>query len=74
MARYPAMPLLAPRLAPVATVFLDDSIRQDERTTADRWQAEFEDFARIDMPLEKGMSLFHRSDLSHGLDLSMFVT
>jgi hypothetical protein len=72
-ARYPAMHLLAPRMAPVATVFLDDSLRGDEQAIADRWQEEFDDFVRAEVPLEKGMSVFHRSDVSRRPDSSLFT-
>jgi protein-L-isoaspartate O-methyltransferase len=36
-ARYPALPLLVDRLAPGATVLLDDLDRADEREIAQRW-------------------------------------
>lgn len=41
LARYPAGPLLFPRLAPDAVVFLDDYGRESERRTVDRWRQEF---------------------------------
>jgi hypothetical protein len=40
LARYPAVPLLLPYLAPDAAVFLHDGSRADEAETARRWGAE----------------------------------
>ncbi len=40
LARYPALPRLADRLTPGATVFVDDGDRPDEREMVRRWQAE----------------------------------
>ena len=40
LSRYPALPQLLPRLAPGATLFLDDAARPDERAIVARWQAE----------------------------------
>ena len=39
--RYPALPMLAARLAPDAAILLDDADRDGERWTLDRWLAEF---------------------------------
>jgi predicted O-methyltransferase YrrM len=38
--RYPALPLLAPRLAPGALVFLDDIHRAGEQAVLERWERE----------------------------------
>ena len=38
--RYPALPLLAGRLAPGATVILDDAEREGERWVLERWERE----------------------------------
>jgi hypothetical protein len=38
--RYPALPLLADRLAPGATVILDDALRDGERWVLERWERE----------------------------------
>jgi predicted O-methyltransferase YrrM len=40
LARYPALPQLADRLAPGSVVFVDDGDRPDEREMVRRWQAE----------------------------------
>lgn len=54
LARWPALPLLQARLAPRATVFLDDGDRADERETARRWK-EAHPAATLDhLPLEGG--------------------
>jgi predicted O-methyltransferase YrrM len=42
LARYPALPLLADRLAPGAVVVLDDGKRRAERATAERWAQELQ--------------------------------
>jgi predicted O-methyltransferase YrrM len=42
LARYPAVPVLASRLAPGCVVVLDDGARSDERAIAERWATEFE--------------------------------
>lgn len=39
-ARYPALPLLAPHLAPTCTVLLDDGDRPDERAIVSEWSRE----------------------------------
>jgi hypothetical protein len=41
LARYPAGPILFPKLANNATVFLDDADRPDERKILEQWQLEF---------------------------------
>jgi hypothetical protein len=38
LSRYPALPVLAERLAPDATVILDDIDRPGERLTVDAWE------------------------------------
>jgi predicted O-methyltransferase YrrM len=54
-ARYPALPALADRLAPGATVILDDIGRPGERWILDRWEAEHEiGFERRD---EQGIAI-----------------
>jgi hypothetical protein len=39
--RYPALPLLADRLAPGAAILLDDTDREGERKAVERWSDEF---------------------------------
>lgn len=41
MARYPALPLLAPYLSDDAVIVLDDADRDSERDVVDRWLREF---------------------------------
>lgn len=54
-ARYPAGPLLFPKLNPGAQVFLDDADREDERALAKRWRDEFPLFTQISLQAEKGL-------------------
>lgn len=42
LARYPALPVLRPRLAPGATVVLDDVERPGEQEVLDRWERELD--------------------------------
>jgi len=53
-ARYPAGPVLFPRLAPGAAIFLDDAARPGERTAMQRWAEEFPDLEILSLPCEKG--------------------
>lgn len=39
-ARYPALPILLPRLRPGATVILDDARRDDEHAVLERWSSQ----------------------------------
>ena len=54
LVRYPAGPILFPKLAPGAVVFLDDAARDDEKRIIERWQREFPDLERQDHDCEKG--------------------
>ena len=54
LARYPALPLLRERLAPGATIFVDDGDRPDEREMVRRWQAEVDGLQAAHLPLVKG--------------------
>lgn len=56
-ARYPAGPVLFPRLAPNAAVFLDDAMRPGERSALQRWAEEFPEMEIISLPCEKGAAL-----------------
>ncbi len=56
-ARYPALPLLLPRLAEGCTVFLDDAARPDEREIVESWRAEFPAIEYHDLPTERGCSV-----------------
>ena len=42
LARYPALPVVHPRLAPGATVVLDDVERPGEQEVLTRWEREFD--------------------------------
>ena len=54
LVRYPVGPILFPKLAPGAVVFLDDAARDDEKRIIERWQREFPDLERQDHDCEKG--------------------
>ena len=54
LARWPAGPLLFPRLSPGAVVLLDDAARPDEQEAVRRWRAAFPDLAHADLWCEKG--------------------
>ncbi len=60
LARYPAGPLLFPRLAPRAAVFLDDAGRPDEQAILRRWGAEFPELQQSSRPCEKGCAVLSR--------------
>lgn len=53
-ARYPAGPVLFPRMAPGAKVFLDDAERPGEQAALERWAREFPDLEIEALPCEKG--------------------
>ncbi|TWI69006.1 methyltransferase family protein [Pseudoduganella lurida] len=54
LARYPAAPVLFPRLAPGGVVFLDDAGRPDEREILRRWADEFPEIEQHELRCEKG--------------------
>jgi predicted O-methyltransferase YrrM len=60
-ARYPAGPLLFPRLAPGASVFLDDAQRKDERETVALWLREGPELRCDWLPLEKGCAVLRKA-------------
>jgi predicted O-methyltransferase YrrM len=57
LARYPAGPLLFPRLAAGGHVFLDDAARADELAILQRWQREFPALDQSARTCEKGCSV-----------------
>jgi len=57
LARYPAGPLLFPRLAPGGAVFLDDAHRPDEQQALARWRAAFPQLQQSDLACEKGCAV-----------------
>ncbi|OPZ76069.1 MAG: hypothetical protein BWY79_01797 [Actinobacteria bacterium ADurb.Bin444] len=59
-ARFPALPVLYPRLAEGAVVLLDDAARTSEKESTTRWQAMFPDLQVETMPLEKGAAVMTR--------------
>jgi predicted O-methyltransferase YrrM len=59
-ARYPALPVLAPRLAEGALVVLDDADRPDERAITARWTAEFAGFTSERLKHDRGTVLLRR--------------
>jgi predicted O-methyltransferase YrrM len=63
-ARYPAGPVLFPRLAPGGAVFLDDAKRDDEVAILDRWRLEFPTMSQQLLHCEKGCALLRKTSSS----------
>jgi len=61
LARYPALPQLASRLAVEAIVMVDDANRPDEMTMLQKWKTEFPEFQQHDGFCEKGCVIVERS-------------
>lgn len=59
-ARFPAGPLLFPRLSDGAAVFLDDAARTDELAIVQRWQDAYPDLALSSRQCEKGCAVLQR--------------
>ncbi|MGO3863325.1 MAG: class I SAM-dependent methyltransferase [Halomonas sp.] len=59
--RYPALPALADKLSPNAEVWMDDTIRQEEKDICERWAADH-GFELEYYPLEKGLGRLTRAD------------
>ncbi|WP_229632269.1 class I SAM-dependent methyltransferase [Pseudoduganella violaceinigra] len=59
-ARYPAGPVLFPRLSPGAAVFLDDAARPGERAALARWAGEFPELEICALPCEKGAAILRQ--------------
>lgn len=60
-ARFPAVPLLRDRLTPTAVVVADDTVRDQDRRVAERWQLLLPDFiAEHQTDLQKGAVVFRR--------------
>ena len=57
LARYPAGPLLLPRLNLGGTVFVDDTVRSDEANMVSMWLKEFPDVKGRDVDCEKGCAI-----------------
>lgn len=62
--RYPALPALADKLSPAAEVWMDDTIRQEEKDICERW-AKDHGFELEYYPLEKGLGRLTRPGASY---------
>jgi hypothetical protein len=62
LARYPAGPLLFPKLEASAHVFLDDAARTDELAILRRWQSEFPALHQSTRACEKGCAVLVLAD------------
>lgn len=74
--RYPAVPLLFPKLANGAFIMLDDGRRPEETRTNARWASEFAPIASEFLPVEKGAYLLrkgHSGELVHGAQVTPFL-
>lgn len=60
LARYPALPRLAPVLAEHCTILLDDAGRADEQEIVARWRCEFPAYRSQYLPFEKGIAILTR--------------
>jgi predicted O-methyltransferase YrrM len=60
LVRLPAVPLLKDRLAPRASVVLDDVVRAAEQEVTSRWAAILPDFTLTRLSLQKDASRFRR--------------
>lgn len=63
-ARYPAGPVLFPRLSVHAAVFLDDSAREDEKKILETWRKEFPALRQTSRICEKGCAVLLNNPLS----------
>lgn len=59
--RYPALPALIDKLSPRAEVWMDDTIRGEEREICDQWASDF-GFSVEYYPCEKGLGRLRRGD------------
>ena len=62
LARYPALPLMLPHLAPGAVVILDDAKRPEEVRIAERWRSEYPGFEFGNVDVEKGALVVTRRE------------
>ena len=60
-ARYPALPLLAGSLSPVATAVLDDLVVPDMQEVLRLWLGAYLEFSSENLPLEKQSAILRRS-------------
>jgi predicted O-methyltransferase YrrM len=61
LARYPALPKTAARLAADALIILDDADREEEQEIVARWQREFPEMESKRLPAEKGLVMIGKS-------------
>lgn len=59
--RYPAVPMLADRLAPQAVVVVDDYARLDENAMVTRWRDEYPGWSLRELAHEKGTAVLSRT-------------
>ena len=57
LARYPALPILGPRLSPGAVIVMDDTTRPDEAAAVSRWHADLPGSTLELVPLESGAAI-----------------
>ncbi len=65
LARYPAAPILFPRLAPGAHVFVDDFNRPGEQRMFEVWRAEFPLWQPAQRQTEKGLGVLIKPGAGH---------
>jgi len=58
--RYPALPILADKLAEHCVIFLDDAARDDEQMLVQRWLAEYPSFQAEYVENERGCFILKR--------------
>lgn len=59
--RYPALPALADKLTAHAQVWMDDTIRQEEKDICEKWAKDY-GFSLEFYPLEKGLGRLYRAN------------
>ena len=67
LARYPALPLLLPKMADRGVALLDDADRPEELDIARMWEKEFPQLKMTRIATEKGSLLIARSTSSYSL-------
>jgi predicted O-methyltransferase YrrM len=60
LVRYPALPVLYPRLSEGAVIVLDDAARADERHIVATWVKQFPEFQAETLSTEKGTAILMR--------------
>ena len=66
MVRFPALPVLLPKLSPGAVVLVDDAGRADERAMVARWQELYPEFDVRFIPTESGTTILERRSPGSG--------